>query len=73
MKKKSVLFTLAATFTLLSSIPAFAGQWQKDNVGWWYLEDNNTYPVNGWKTINGVMYYFNRPFLLIDSKLRILC
>lgn len=67
MKKKSVLFTLAATLTLLSSVPAFAGQWQKDNVGWWYLEDNNTYPVNGWKTINGAMYYFNSNGYLLTN------
>lgn len=67
MKKKSVLFAMAATFTLLSSAPAFAGQWQQDNVGWWYLNDNNTYPVNGWKTIGEAMYYFNNNGYLLTN------
>lgn len=67
MKKKSVLFAMAAAFTVLSSAPAFAGQWQMDNVGWWYLEDNNTYPVGGWMTIDGAMYYFNNNGYLLTN------
>lgn len=32
--------------------------WQNDANGWWYVYSNGTYPVNTWKTIDGVDYYF---------------
>ena len=32
--------------------------WQNDDNGWWYVYSNGTYPVNTWKTIDGVDYYF---------------
>lgn len=68
MKKKTILLGLVAAFSILTAVPAFAGQWQKDSMGWWYLNDNNTYPANGWQSIGGVMYYFdNRGYLLTNT------
>lgn len=36
-----------------------AGTWMKDNVGWWYMYSNGTYPSNGWVTINNLWYCFD--------------
>lgn len=33
--------------------------WQQDNMGWWWLDENGTYPVSQWRYINGRWYYFN--------------
>lgn len=56
--KKLALVVLTAGLSVLSCIPAFAGQWKQDSKGWWYQEDNSSYPVSTWKEINGKQYYF---------------
>ena len=35
------------------------GTWKHDGIGWWYLNANGTYPVNIWREIDNVTYYFN--------------
>lgn len=56
--KKFALVVLTAGLSVLSCIPAFAGQWKQDSKGWWYQEDNGSYPASTWKEINGKQYYF---------------
>ena len=33
--------------------------WKLNNVGWWYMESNGTWPANAWKDIKDRRYYFN--------------
>lgn len=33
--------------------------WNEDSTGWWYMNNDGTYPHDCWKTIDGVQYYFN--------------
>lgn len=56
--KKLAVLALTAGLSVLSCIPAFAGQWKQDSKGWWYQEDNGSYPASTWKEINGKQYYF---------------
>ena len=53
--------------SVLSAIPAFAGEWKQDAKGWWWQEDNSSYPTSAWKEINGRQYYFGADGYL-DSK-----
>lgn len=65
MKKK--LFTIAATVIMMVSMAmtAFAGQWQKNDAGWWWQRTDGSYPVGTWKWIDGngdgtvESYYFD--------------
>lgn len=57
-KKRFVMLGLVAGLSVLSAVPAFAGEWKADTKGWWYQEDNSFYPVSTWKEINGKQYYF---------------
>ena len=34
--------------------------WIHDSNGWWYQEENGTYPKNKWKLINHHLYLFNK-------------
>lgn len=53
---------------LFMSFTAFAGEWQQDTAGWWYSEDDGSYPVNQWKEIDGKQYYFNENgYMLLDT------
>ncbi|NBH71102.1 hypothetical protein D3Z51_03475 [Clostridiaceae bacterium] len=44
---------------------AFAAGWQKDNTGWWWQNDNGSYPSNTWQWVDGnhdgvsECYYFD--------------
>lgn len=33
--------------------------WRKDTGGWWYEEEDQSYPKNQWKLISGNWYFFN--------------
>lgn len=65
--KKLAVLALTAGLCVLSSIPAFAAGWQKDNTGWWYTlnNDNTNWYESGWVWIDGnkdgiaERYYFN--------------
>ena len=37
--KQTMVFALAAAMALGSTMTAFAGQWMKDDVGYWWQED----------------------------------
>ena len=59
MKKKGLVVSgLAVVLSALVSMPAFAGQWKSDFKGWWYQNDDGSYPNNGWEEIDGIYYYF---------------
>lgn len=48
-----------------SAFSAFAGSWQQDASGWWWQEDDGSYPASQWKWIDGdgdsvsECYYFD--------------
>lgn len=33
--------------------------WIKDNVGWWYRNEDGSYPANAWEQIDGKWYWFD--------------
>ena len=53
---------LLSTVTVMTS---YAGSWQKDGRGWWWQEDNGSYPTNAWCWLDGNQdgvsecYYFD--------------
>lgn len=49
---------VAALMSVMVSVPAFAGQWKQEASGWWYQNDDGTYPNNGWTWVDGKCYYF---------------
>lgn len=65
MKKKIVMLGTALMASMLFTSTAFAGQWKQNSTGWWWQEDNGTYPINQWKWIDGNQdgiaecYYFD--------------
>ena len=63
--KKAKLTVPILALTLCMGITAYAGQWQSDVNGWWWQEDDGSYPANTWKWIDGnndgvaEFYYFD--------------
>lgn len=56
---------MAVAMMAMMSMPVLAGQWQQNTAGWWWQEDNGTYPMNTWCWLDGnrdgiaECYYFN--------------
>lgn len=34
------------------------GHWEQNTTGWWWVNEDGTYPINSWKQIGGKWYYF---------------
>ena len=52
MKKKFMTLALTAAMAASMGMTAFAGQWVQNTTGWWWQEDNGSYPSgNGWMEI----------------------
>lgn len=71
---KRFLALALAVMTMLSlTIPVSAAVWKQDNTGWWYQEDNGSYPANTWKWIDGnndgiaECYYFNENGYMLSN------
>ena len=54
MKKKGMAAAvLAAGLSAAAAMPAFAGQWEKDSTGYWYQNDDGSYPAAVWQWLDG--------------------
>ena len=60
----SVVFLLV--FPLFTSNKVEAAEWKKDSFGWWWQENDNSYPVSSWKKIGGKWYYFDENGYMLD-------
>lgn len=65
--KKKMILGLAVGLSVLAAVPAFAGEWKQDTKGWWYQEDDGSYPTSAWKEINGRQYYFGADGYLLTN------
>ncbi len=65
--KKLITFIAAGVFALSMAMTSFAGSWQRNNVGWWYQNDNGTWPAACWQQINGAWYYFNPAGYMLEN------
>lgn len=74
MKKKALITaSLSLCLALAASITSFAGSWQKNETGWWWQNDDGTWPANTWQWLDGngdgvaECYYFNESGYMLAS------
>lgn len=67
MKKFGVLFTFVFMTLWLSSITVFAGAWVKDTKGYWYRNDDGSYPKSAWQEIDKEWYYFDTNGYMVSN------
>lgn len=59
-EKENVNMLIAAAVSIcMAAAPVSAATWVKDGKGWWYQEDNGSWPANQWKQVNGQWYWFD--------------
>lgn len=74
MKRKGLAIAgLVAGLSVLTSMTAFAGEWKQDATGWWWQNDDGSYPVSTWEWLDGnndglsESYYFNEAGYLVTN------
>ena len=66
--KRVFIFAITCLLVIGMSITCLAGTWKQDEKGYWYVNDDGTYPTNTWMTIDGKEYYFNADgYLLVNT------
>lgn len=64
--KKKICALAALACSAMMSFTALAGQWQMDQIGWWWSNGDGTYPTNCWQWLDGngdgvaECYYFDQ-------------
>lgn len=72
-KRKVMTAAVAAAMTMALSFHAMAGEWKLNDTGWWWQEDDGTYPVSTWQWLDGnrdgisECYYFNEAGYLLTG------
>jgi len=56
--KRLIGLGLAGVLALSASMTSFAGEWKKNEIGYWWQEDNGKWVVSDWRQIEGKWYYF---------------
>ena len=63
--KQAAVLAAAVMMTVGMATTAMAAQWKQDAKGWWWQNDDGTYPTNCWKWLDGnkdgiaECYYFD--------------
>lgn len=57
--KKIICMAVLALMIVLLPVMSQAGTWKKNSTGWWWQEDNGSWPANQWKYIHGTWYAFD--------------
>ena len=65
--KKAIAIVIATATMASQAMPTFAAEWKQNEIGYWYQEDNGSYPTNSWKWINGRCYYFDSNGYMLAS------
>ena len=58
-KKKGRQILAVIMATMMAAQSANAASWVQDYVGWWWQDNDNSYPVNQWREVNGAWYWFD--------------
>ncbi len=46
MRKKWMLVMAVSVLTMAVSVPAYAGEWKKNDKGWWWEAEDGSYPTD---------------------------
>lgn len=64
---------LPVSLSIMAAMPGYAGQWMQDGNGWWWQNDDGSYPENCWQWLDGDQdgmaehYYFGPDGYMISD------
>lgn len=73
MKKRFVIGVTAMALTIACAVPAYAGEWKKNTIGWWWQSEDGSYPTDTGMWLDGnhdgiaERYYFNKEGYMLEN------
>lgn len=74
-RRTAAVFTLSLLLSSAASVSAFAGAWQQNEKGYWWQNNDGSYPTSRWVLLDGnsdgiaEYYYFDENgYLLTDTQ-----
>ena len=64
--KRVAALVLAASMVLGSAFTSMAASWQQNATGWWWQNDDGSWPANTWQWLG---FFRKYPFLVEYSEL----
>lgn len=64
---------LAAVMTVGAASTVMAAEWKKDSTGWWWQNDDGSYPISSWQWLDGnkdgvaEYYYFDSTGYMLEN------
>lgn len=65
--RRILLPVLTIVFIALNPPAPVHADWVQDKFGWWYQEEDGSYPVSAWKEMDGKWYYFKDTGYMADT------
>lgn len=65
--KKFRLIIAVTVLSVITSITTLAGEWKQNSKGWWYQNDDSSYPLQKWYEIDGKQYYFDENGYMLNN------
>ena len=65
--RKVKLYLAVMALSGVMCFTSFAGEWKQDGQGYWYQNDDGSYPVNQWKDIEGKQYFFGENGYMLSN------
>ena len=72
--KRALFIPIILLLTFMFSLSAYAGEWKRDNKGWWWDNGDGTFPKDEWVWLDGdgdgvaQCYYFDKDgYLMTDT------
>ena len=69
MKRAVLTGIVAAGLSMGLSFAAFAGAWKQDARGWWYQNQDGSWPASEWVFIDGERYWFDADGYMAENEL----
>ena len=66
MKKIRILMGVVI-LSVITSMTALAGEWKQSNKGWWYQNEDGSYPQQEWQEIDSKEYYFDESGYMLSK------
>ncbi|MCB7317995.1 MBL fold metallo-hydrolase [Lacrimispora sp. 210928-DFI.3.58] len=72
-KRRSLTVMLAAAMAMSMPFTSLAGEWKANDTGWWWQEEDGSYPMNSWRWLDGNQdgisecYYFDETGYLVTA------
>lgn len=71
--KRIGALVLASVMAISASTTGFAGSWQQNETGWWYQNDDGSYPMNTWyQDTDGSWYFLDEQGYMISNCYRLI-